>query len=131
MSDAKNMTPDHFITDSRGTRAGTHVIADFWHAHNLDNVDEVRHTLILAAEATGATILTDNFHSFGEGEGCTGVVVLAESHISIHTWPEREYAAVDIFTCGLCDPHAALPVMRERFQSEHAMVQEILRGVVL
>lgn len=121
---------DRFKVDDKGARAGTHVIADFWDATHLDDVVTMRNVMIKAAHATGATVLDDNFHSFGEKEGCTGVIVLAESHISVHTWPERGYAAVDVFTCGDCDPHKALPVLKEGLEAQSVTVQEILRGIV-
>ena len=65
----------------------------------LDNLDEIRKLLIHAAKNSGAEIIGDTFHKF-DPQGITGVVSIAESHISIHTWPEYSYAAVDIFSCG-------------------------------
>ena len=59
--------------------------------------------------ATGATILHGHFHHFGPNSGVSGVLVLAESHVSIHTWPERDYAALDIFVCGDCNPISPFP----------------------
>ena len=67
-----------------------------------------------------ATILHSHFHHFGPDGGVSGVVVLAESHISIHTWPERDFAAVDIFMCGACDPYRSLPVLKAAFRRPHA-----------
>jgi S-adenosylmethionine decarboxylase len=58
----------------------------------------------------------------------SGVAVLAESHISIHTWPDAGYAALDVFMCGKADPDACVPVLREAFQAERVEVSEILRG---
>ena len=60
----------------------------------------------------------------------SGVVVLAESHISIHTWPERNFAAVDIFMCGACDPHIAIPVMQKTFRAGRVDLDEQRRGRV-
>ena len=59
-----------------------------------------------------------------------GVAVLAESHISVHTWPEREYAVFDVFMCGACDPLLALPVLREAFRPDRVTVGEQKRGVI-
>ncbi len=97
----------HFI-DAR--YAGIHLIIDLWEADPeiLKNSEVVRAGLISAARRAGATVLSDSFHYFGAECGVTGVVVLAESHISIHTWPEDGYAAVDIFMCGTCDPRCAV-----------------------
>lgn len=79
---------------------GRHLIADLTGCARLDDAGFVEAALVAAAEAAGATVLEARLHSFGPGQGVTGVVLLAESHISIHTWPEHGYAAVDIFLCG-------------------------------
>jgi len=81
-----------------------------------------------AALRAGATILHSHFHHFTPNGGVSGVVVLAESHISIHTWPERSFAAVDIFMCGACDPHDAVPVLRAAFQPDRVDLNEERRG---
>ena len=60
--------------------------------------------------------------------GVSGVLVLAESHISIHTWPERDFAAVDIFMCGACNPYHSLPVLKEVFQPKSILLAEQRRG---
>ncbi len=83
-----------------------------------------------AAEAAGATILHSHFHHFAPNGGVSGVVVLAESHISIHTWPERNFAAVDIFMCGECDPYLSLPVLKAAFKPESVDIDEHRRGIV-
>lgn len=61
-----------------------------------------------AAEQAGARVLSSHFHVFGEEQGVTGVVLLSESHISIHTWPESAFAALDVFMCGSAEPKRAL-----------------------
>ena len=80
-----------------------------------------------AALAAGATVLDSNFHDFGEGCGYTGVIVLAESHISIHTWPENNYAALDIFMCGECDPDTALAFLKKQFPQDVFVVTSVQR----
>lgn len=89
---------------------GRHVIADLHDvsAEVLGSIDFWKEILIDGAKKSGATVLSDHFHHFGEGYGITGVIVLAESHISIHTWPEKNYAAIDVFMCGSCDPEVAV-----------------------
>jgi S-adenosylmethionine decarboxylase len=89
---------------------GRHVIADLHDvsAEILGSIDFWKEILIDGAKKSGATVLSDHFHHFGEGYGITGVIVLAESHISIHTWPEKNYAAIDVFMCGTCDPEVAV-----------------------
>ncbi len=109
--------------------AGGHVLLDLWEAHRLTDAQGVRDALCEAAQAAGATILHSHLHRFGGG-GLSGVVVLAESHISIHTWPERRFAAIDIFMCGHCDPHSAIPVLRRFFRPGRLMVSEHRRGLM-
>lgn len=97
--------------------AGTHLLIDMYGASPalLGNVDYLRRACEDAAKACGATILGGHYHPFGEGYGVSGVTLLAESHISVHTWPERQYAAFDIFVCGKCDPQFGVPVLEDRF----------------
>jgi S-adenosylmethionine decarboxylase len=83
-----------------------------------------------AAEAAGATILHGHFHHFSPNGGVSGVLVLAESHISIHTWPERDYAAIDLFMCGACDPYASIPAIKQAFRPERVLLGEQKRGMV-
>ena len=89
---------------------GRHLIAELSGVapHLLANPESIRALLVDAAQASGAHVLGANMHHFGEGQGVTGVVLLAESHMSIHTWPEHGYAAIDIFVCGECEPRRAL-----------------------
>lgn len=111
--------------------AGLHLIVDIESEVNLTNVEAIRAGLEQAAHVCGATVLGCTMHHFGEGAGVTGVLLLAESHISIHTWPELKFAAVDIFMCGSCDPHRALPVLRALFSSERFHVRTIERRGLL
>ncbi len=110
---------------------GSHVILDIW----TKRVDLLKSTKFMesilkdAAIISGATILSSTFHEFGEDCGITGVVILSESHISVHTWPEREYAAVDVFMCGSCDTIAAAEHISKRLEVYRTNTNEILRGV--
>jgi S-adenosylmethionine decarboxylase len=79
---------------------GTHLIADIAAAKGLDDCDRIENALRVGASAARVTVIDVRLHHFGEGQGVTGVMLLAESHISIHTWPEHGLAAVDIFVCG-------------------------------
>ncbi len=79
---------------------GRHLIADLHGCTGLTDIDLIESALRSAAAAAGATVLDVRLHAFGEGAGVTGMALLAESHISIHSWPEHGYAAVDIFLCG-------------------------------
>ena len=88
--------------------AGTHLLIECFGAHaNLD-APTLEGLLKDSAQAGGATVLSCHLHGFGKGGGVTGVALLAESHITVHTWPERGYAAFDVFMCGNCEAmHAA------------------------
>ena len=121
---------DYFVRRDGMRFAGTHLIVDFWRAVNLDDVGTVEKALRRAADAAGATLLNIDLHCFTPNGGITGVAVLAESHISIHTWPECDYAAVDVFMCGEAKPHKAVEVLRRVFSPETLTIFEHRRGVM-
>ena len=121
---------DYFVEKDGMKFAGMHLLVDLWDARNLGDPAVIDRTLCEAAVTAGATILHSHFHHFTPNGGVSGVVVLAESHISIHTWPERGFAAVDIFMCGECDPHLAIPVLQRTFQAERIDLDEQRRGRV-
>lgn len=121
--------PDYFIERDGVRYAGGHLLLDLWGASNLTDPETIEAALQEAAVAAGATILHSHLHQFGEGGGVSGVIVLAESHISIHTWPERDFAAVDIFMCGACDPRKSVPVLEQVFQPADLQVSEHRRGL--
>jgi S-adenosylmethionine decarboxylase len=107
---------------------GRHLLIDFWDVRHLQDAPQIEHAMRDAANACGATVLDVILHSFGDNAGITGVAILAESHISIHTWPEINYVALDVFVCGACDPHKALNVLRSTFEPQREHVQEFHRG---
>jgi len=121
---------DFFVTRNGKTFAGTHLIVDLKGADHLDDVPYIERALIEAVEASDATLLHIHLHHFTPNGGVSGVAVLAESHISIHTWPERGFAALDIFMCGRANPHQAIPVLERAFKPASMSVQELLRGEV-
>lgn len=121
---------DYFVERNGVRFAGTHLLVDLWGAENLADPVLIDQALRAAAVKAGATILHSHFHHFTPNGGVSGVVVLAESHISIHTWPERDFAAVDIFMCGSCDPHDAIPVLRSTFRPDRIDIDEQQRGKV-
>lgn len=121
---------DYFKVANGVAFAGTHLLIELWDATNLDDVALTEDALCRAAVASGATVLHSYMHPFGPEMGVSGVVVLAESHISIHTWPERAYAAVDVFMCGDCDPYKAVAVLRDAFQPGNVQLSEHRRGVI-
>jgi len=119
---------DYFVERDGMRYAGTHLLVDLWGASRLDDPEHIDAALREAALAAGATILHSHFHHFSPNGGVSGVVILAESHISIHTWPERSFAAVDIFMCGACDPYLAIPVLQEAFSPTDVRLDEQRRG---
>ena len=121
---------DYFIERNGIKFAGMHLLIDLWGASRLDDLKLIEDTLVEAAEVSGATILHTHLHHFSPNGGISGVVVLSESHISIHTWPERDYAALDIFMCGDCDPYKAVPVLRRAFTPSGLTISEQKRGLV-
>ena len=97
----------------------------------INNVETVKGALIEAAKRAQATIVDVVFHEFNPF-GVSGVVVIAESHLSIHTWPEYRYAAVDIFSCGdVLQPEIAANYLVEHFGAERTSVVEMQRGTFL
>ena len=97
----------------------------------LDDLDRVRGVMMRAAAESGATIVGEMFHKF-EPIGVTGIIVIAESHIGIHTWPEYSYAAVDIFTCGeSLRPYRAAELIIQGLRCSEPSITEIKRGIVV
>lgn len=121
---------DYFIHRNGLRYAGVHLIVDLWGASRLDEPAHIDAVLREGALASGATILHGHFHHFSPNGGVSGVLVLAESHVSIHTWPERDYAAIDIFMCGECDPAKAIPALKKGFQPERVQLAEHKRGLI-
>ncbi len=113
--------------------SGAHLLADFYGVaeDTLRNADTIASLLRKSAEVAGATVLFSHFHTFGVGLGITGVLLLAESHITIHTWPENGFAAADIFMCGHAEPERALEALRLALQPASCKVQNILRGAAV
>ncbi len=107
------------MTASAHLPLGTHLLADLSGvaATPLRDCVALESLLRRAASEAGAQVLHGHFHSFGAEAGVTGVLLLAESHISIHTWPEAGFAAVDIFMCGAAKPQAALDMIASALQA--------------
>lgn len=119
---------DHFIERDGVEFAGTHIIIDLWGAKELDNLALMEQTLREAVIVADATLLHIHLHHFTPNGGITGVAVLAESHISVHTWPERNYAAFDVFMCGNAKPEKCIPIIRTAFSPSTINISKHLRG---
>ena len=121
---------DHFIQRNGVEFAGTHLLLDLYDATQLDNIQHIEQAMRDIVDACGATLLHIHLHHFTPNGGVSGVAVLAESHISVHTWPERNYAAFDIFMCGDSRPEEAIAVLKRAFFPRSIKITEVWRGVV-
>lgn len=119
---------DHMMTRQGVRCAGAHLIVDVYGGSRLNDIAHIEETLRRCVEVAGATLLHIHLHHFDDNFGVSGVAVLAESHISIHSWPEHDYAALDIFMCGETQPEACVEVLREAFTPDRIAVSEFLRG---
>lgn len=112
---------------------GRHLLVELHDCNRevLDDTDMIRDVMLKAAIDCGAVVLGNQFHHFNP-QGVSGVVVIAESHISIHTWPEFGYAAVDVFTCGTAvNPDVAARVLVDKLESKNHSLMEVPRGVMV
>ncbi len=112
---------------------GRHLLVELYDCDKeaLNDLDLLRGVMLDAAIESGAVVLGDSFHRFSP-QGVSGVVIIAESHLSIHTWPEFGYAAVDVFTCGTTvQPEKAAQVLIEKLGAGHHSIAEIPRGVLV
>lgn len=119
---------DRFTSQAATAFAGTHLLIDCWQASNLDNIALIEAALREAVTVSGATLLHIHLHHFTPNSGVSGVAVLAESHITIHTWPERGYAALDVFMCGDTQPQLTVPVFAAAFRTDSIELSNHQRG---
>ena len=110
---------------------GRHFLIELWDAENLSDPTMGEEALIETVRATGATLLDTRIVPFPNG-GYSGVCILAESHLTIHTWPEHNYAAVDMFTCGPnMDFDAGIDMLKKYFAPKQMQVAEVRRGLMV
>ena len=107
--------------------AGRHLLIECFGAHARLGEAALEALLRAAASAGGAEVLSCHMHRFGAGAGVTGVALLAQSHVTVHTWPERGYAAFDIFMCGTCDAERAASVIASAAPDAQVAVQALQR----
>lgn len=118
---------DHFIRRDGAVFAGTHLIIEVENGHGLDDEGRIQQAFRDCVTECGATLLHIHTHKFSP-QGVSGVAVLAESHISVHTWPEIGYGAFDVFMCGEADPWQAVGVLKRAFGTQTVHVKELRRG---
>lgn len=118
-------------SDAAVFNLGRHLLAEFYDCNSnvLNNPELIESTMVQAALNCGATVVQQNFHMFSP-YGVSGVVIIAESHLAIHTWPEYGYAAVDLFTCGdSCNPEVAYEYLKQELHAGSAFYSELKRGL--
>jgi len=111
---------------------GKHLLIELYNCdkHNITDAKTVEEIMVGAAKATEATIVSTSFHTFNPF-GVSGVVVIAESHLAIHTWPEYNFASIDVYTCGdTVKPWKAYEYLKKHFKSKKASFTEIKRGII-
>jgi len=108
---------------------GTHIICDFWDCEiNLDDLNLIKESLILAAKNSNCNILNIYFHKFSQ-HGVSGAIVISESHLTIHTWPQENYAAIDAYTCGKkANSIEAIKFLEKIFKPKKSDIKNIERG---
>ena len=119
---------DHFIVRDGVEFAGSHLLLDLYGAKHLDDIERIEQAMRDCVAECGATLLHIHLHHFSPSGGVSGVAVLSESHISVHTWPERNYAAFDVFMCGDAQPENSVAVLKRAFTPHRLEVSEELRG---
>lgn len=119
---------DYFIEREGKKFAGLHLIIDCIGSKNLDNLEVVEDCLRRAVVAANASLLHIHLHHFTPNGGISGVAVLAESHITIHSWPENGYAALDVFMCGAADPLKTIDIIKAAFEPVELRCDQLLRG---
>ncbi|MDR2539174.1 MAG: adenosylmethionine decarboxylase [Chlamydiales bacterium] len=128
--ESSSLDKDHFIEKNGMRYAGTHLIIDLWEAIHLDNLEIMKNALHECVIACKATLLHLHLHRFEPNGGISGIAILAESHISMHSWPEKKYAAIDLFMCGNCQPFLSLPILKKIFQPKYISLNEQMRGIL-
>ncbi len=118
-------------TNNKKKYIGIHLIADFWYGKNIEDPKRLKRILIEAAKEASSIPLKVTCHKF-QPQGLTGFVLLAESHIALHSWPEFHYTAIDIYTCGdKSKPVKALEYLKKELNPKKVEFKKIRRGRVL
>ena len=123
-----NCNAGGFIQEGDLCYAGRHLLIDFYNCGYNPLAHEIEECMVQACIATGATVVFHYSHPF-EGNGSSGVCVLAESHGTWHQWPENNFCAIDIFVCGTCDPERAIPILSSVFKPGQTKISLEKRGI--
>ena len=126
----KKITKDHFIVEHNQIYAGSHLIIDLWNTRFDNKINTLKRIIKKSILIADATMLHIHLHRFGKEEGISGVAILAESHISVHTWPERDYIAFDIFMCGATKPQEASQYLIDTLKPKKNKITNLRRGVI-
>ena len=119
---------DYFIKHDNRFYAGNHFIIDLYDIDHTDNQSLATDTMRKMAAIAGATLLHIHVHPFSPYGGLSGVAILAESHISFHSWPEARFASWDIFMCGATEPEKAIQLLQQTYRSQQADIKHYRRG---
>lgn len=128
MNITKDTNSGDFVIDGDITYAGQHLLLDLYDCENMSDVESIIEITTMAAKATGATVLFNHGHPF-DGGGSSGVIILAESHISWHSWQLERFIAIDIFVCGSCNPYLAIPILEKFFSPGRLATKMERRGI--
>jgi S-adenosylmethionine decarboxylase len=114
----------HFVERDIVRLASTHLIIELYGARRLDDIDHIERTLKRCVEAAGETLLNVHLHRFGSSGGVSAVAVLAQSHISIHSWPAADYAALEVVMCGVAKPEVTVAILQQAFAASGTIVRQ-------
>lgn len=123
------MKKEFCSTNGHVKYAGVQLVIELWNAENLSSLPTIRKILKDSVKACGATLLKIDLHKFSPYGGISGMAIISESHLSVHTWPEYKYAALDIFVCGNVDPYKAISVLKTGFKTDNIQIAEFKRGI--
>jgi S-adenosylmethionine decarboxylase len=128
---APDLGKDFYIERDGVRCAGTHLIVDLYGAKRLDDLKHIKETLRRCVEAAGAKLLHIHLHRHTDKPGVSGAAVLAEGHMSVHSWPETGYLALDAFMGRDAKPELAIDVAKQAFRPTRVVVKEHLRADTL
>lgn len=129
-SEDLKLNTEFLLYDGKHVFAGRHILFDFIGSPHINDIKYIEKVLKESAEKAGAEILHSHFHIFGPENGLTGVLVLKESHISIHTWPESDLMTLDIFMCGMCNPYVSFEYLSETLKPKIVKMMYTRRGCI-